>query len=98
MVENGRLIGGTVGTCISAIAIDVNNLQSIESIVGIVCTTLGAIVTIISAIVIPLIRWYKEAKKDGKITADEVEKAATIVKDGTEEVKKNLENKDKEDK
>lgn len=94
-MDNGRFIGGTVGTCISAIAIDVNNLQSIESIVGIICTSLGAIITIISAIIIPLIKWYKKAKEDKKLSADEVEELANTVKDGLEEVKKDLEDKDK---
>lgn len=56
MIENKRLLGGTIGTVISSLGINVENLQAVESIVAIVCTALGAIVTIISAIIIPTIR------------------------------------------
>lgn len=95
MIENKRLLGGGIGTIISALGINIENLQAVESIVAIICTSLGAIITIISAIIIPTIRWYKEAKKDGKISADEAIEGAETIKKGLEEVKKDLEDKDK---
>ena len=32
-------------------------------------------------------KWYKEAKKDGKITKEEIEEGAKIVSDGVSEIK-----------
>lgn len=49
-----QLTGGLIGTCISALGIDIANLQSIQSIVAIVCTAFGAIVTLITSVIIPL--------------------------------------------
>ena len=49
----------------------------------------GFILTLLSALVGIAYRiwhWYKDAKEDGKITADEVKKLGEIVKSGTDEV------------
>lgn len=43
-----------------------------------------------------IIGWYKEAKKDGKITEDEVQDAIDIVKDGAEDIKDSIDGR-KED-
>lgn len=90
MVDARTLVRGLFGTCISAAAIKVDDLQSIESITGIVCTSLGLLITLVSAVIIPLIKWYRESKKDGKIDAEEVEKLAETIQKGAEEVKKTL--------
>lgn len=50
---------------------------------------IGFILTLLSALVGIAYRiwhWYKDAKEDGKITADEVKKLGEIVKSGTDEV------------
>lgn len=53
------------------------------------------IIELVASIVVSLVliayrlwRWYKEAKKDGKITKDEIEEAVKIISDGTEEINK----------
>ena len=49
----------------------------------------GFILTLLSALVGIAYRiwhWYKDAKEDGKITADEIKKLGEIVKSGTDEV------------
>lgn len=56
MINTERFIGGSIGTAISAIGIDITNLQSVQSIVAIVCTVLGAVLTLISSLIIPLIK------------------------------------------
>lgn len=96
MVDYKQLTAGTIGTCVSAIAINVEDLGAVESIVGIVCTILGLVITIISCVVIPLIRWYRNAKKDGKISADEIEEGMNTLKDGLSQIKDKLENKEEE--
>ena len=97
MVNHESLVGGTVGTMISALAINVDNLRSIESIVAIVCTSLGLLITIITSLIIPLCKWYARSKKDGKISADEVVDGVETLKDGLQNLKNNLEEEHKEE-
>ena len=97
MVNHESLVGGTVGTMVSALSIDVNDLHSIESIVAIVCTVLGLLITIITSLIIPLCRWYAQSKKDGKISADEVGEGAETLKNGLQDIQNKLEDKSKED-
>lgn len=98
MVNHESLVGGTVGTMISALAINVDNLRSIESIVAITCTSLGLLITIVTSVIIPLCKWYARSKKDGKISADEVVEGAETLRDGLKDIQDKLENKEhKED-
>ena len=97
MVNHESLVGGTIGTMVSALSINVDNLHSIESIVAIVCTLLGLLITIISSLIIPLCRWYFESKKDGKISTDEVVEGAETLKNGLQDIQNKLEDKHKED-
>lgn len=98
MVNHESLVGGTVGTMISALAINVDNLRSIESIVAITCTSLGLLITIITSLIIPLAKWYARSKKDGKISADEVVDGVETLKDGLKDIQDKLEDKEhKED-
>ena len=97
MVNHEGLVGGTVGTMVSALSINVDNLHSIESIVAIVCTVLGLLITIITSVVIPLCRWYAESKKDGKIGADEVVEGTETLLKGLQDIQTKLEDKSKEE-
>lgn len=97
MVNHESLVGGTVGTMISALAINVDNLRSIESIVAIVCTSLGLLITIITSLIIPLVKWYARSKKDGKISADEVVDGVETLKDGLQNIKDKLDEEHKEE-
>lgn len=98
MVNHESLVGGTVGTMISALAINVDNLRSIESIVAITCTSLGLLITIITSLIVPLVKWYARSKKDGKISADEVVDGVETLRDGLKDIQDKLEDKEhKED-
>ena len=89
---NGKeFAGGVIGTSLSALgtALQVNEvLQTISLVI----TILGGLV---SLVLIPLLNWYRNAKKDGKIDVDEVKEAAKIVEDGTKQIKSQIEGKDK---
>lgn len=87
-----KLSCGTIGTILSAIGI--NSTQDVESITSIVCTILGLLITITSCIIIPVAKKIINAKKDGKIDADE----ATDIIDTLDEGLKKLEETKKEDK
>ena len=83
MMNSKDTIGAVTGNVLSLFGLSVS-MSELEALVGIICSVLGIIVTIISALVIPLVRKVKAAKADGKITADEAEDIAKTVKDGIE--------------
>lgn len=65
----GELIGGLVGTSTSAVGTALQTNDVLQTI-SLIITILGGIV---SLIVIPILTWYKNAKKDGKITQEEID-------------------------
>ena len=81
------LTGGITGALVSLAGM---NLETAEHWVNIGCAIVGVLIAIISGLIIPLLKWYKEAKKDGKIDADEIEQAIEITKDGLTEIEKNI--------
>ena len=89
---NGKEIaGGVIGTSLSALgtALQVNEvLQTISLII----TILGGIITFL---IIPLVNWHRNAKKDGKIDASEIKEASKIVEEGVTQIKSQVEGKDK---
>ena len=88
------LTGGITGALVSLAGM---NLETAEHWVNIGCAIVGVLIAIISGLIIPLLKWYKEAKKDGKITVDEIQDAVEITKDGLTEIEKNIkENNDNE--
>lgn len=88
---NKEVIGGIVGTGVSAVGTATQTNQVLQTI-SIVLTIVGTLITIIMA----LVNWWNNAKKDGKITKDEIKDAVDIIKDGTDSIQDTL--KDKEDK
>ena len=87
---NGKeLLGGLTGTSLSALgtALQVNEvLQTISLII----TILGALVSFVA---VPLLSWYSKAKKDGKITTEELIEGAKIVSDGAKKTQDVIEEK-----
>ena len=79
---NKEIISGTIGTTLSAIGTSLQTNEVLETI-SLIITIIGAL---ISFIVVPLINWYKHAKKDGKISTDELKEGVEIVKEGVEEI------------
>lgn len=85
-MKNEVLLGGA-GTALSVVgtALQVNDiLQTISLVI----TIAGGLV---SLVVVPLLSWYKNAKKDGKIDAEEIAEATKIAKDGIDELTKGKE-------
>ena len=88
------LTGGITGALVSLAGM---NLETAEHWVNIGCAIVGVLIAIVSGLVIPLLKWYKQAKQDGKIDVDEIEDAAEIVKDGLEKTVESIkENNDNE--
>ena len=92
-----ELIAGGIGTALGAVGTATQTNDVLETI-SLVITILGAL---ISFVLVPLINWHRSAKKDGKITLDELKDASKIAKDGLsqivdkrDEIKKGKKNKD----
>lgn len=73
-----ELIAGGVGTALSAAGTAAQTNEVLQTI-SLIITIIGAL---ISFIVVPLLNWYKSAKKDGKIDVEEIGDAANTLKDG----------------
>lgn len=86
-----ELITGGVGTALGVIG-TVTQTNEILQMVSLIITILGAIV---SMIVVPIMSWYIKAKKDGKITANEIKEGVEILDEG---IKKTQDKIDKEKK
>ena len=69
--------------------------REVLQIVSLVITIIGAV---ISMIVLPLLTWYKNAKKDGKIDKEEIKEGLDTLQNGIEGVKNTLDDKKKGDK
>ena len=85
-----ELIGGSIGTALSAVGTGLQTNDVLQTI-SLVITIIGGLITFI---IVPLINWYKNAKKDGKIDANELEEGVKIVIDGSEKIKGQVEDKD----
>lgn len=81
---------------ILGVALTPQELESVEHITAIICMIVGLLITIVCSIIIPLIKWWKNAKADGKITEDEIQEGIEIIENGINELKDKKE--DKEDK
>ena len=86
-------IGGIVGTSVTAVGTGLQTNELLQKI-SLILTILGSIITITMA----LTNWWKSAKKDGKITKEELKEGGKIVKDNIETLIDNLTKEDKEDK
>lgn len=92
MMRN-ELIGGSIGIALSAVGTGLQTNEVLQTI-SLVITIIGGLITFI---IVPLINWYKKAKKDGKITLDEAVKGADTLKEGLEKTKEALDEERKED-
>ena len=82
-----ELIGGSIGTALSAVGTGLQTNDVLQTI-SLVITIIGALITFI---VIPLWNWYKEAKKDGKVTKEELKEGVKIVSEGSQSIKDKIE-------
>lgn len=93
-MKYNELVAGTLATGISATGTALQTNELLQTI-SLIITIVGAI---ISMIVLPILSWYKNAKKDGKITTDEIKEGIDTLQGGLEGVKDTLDNKKGESK
>ena len=83
------LIGGGIGTALSAVGTGLQTNEVLQAI-SLVITIIGGLITFI---IMPIITWYKNAKKDGKIDADEITEGVKIITEGSEKLHNELDDK-----
>lgn len=89
MQEDGKLIGGMFGTAISAVGAGLS-VTELQAIVSMIATIIGLLITIITGVVIPVIKKWKKAKEDGKVTVDEAIDIIEAAKDGLDKAKEEI--------
>ena len=84
-MKNELTLGG-IGTALSAVgtALQVNELLQTISLV---ITIVGGF---ISLILVPILTWRKNAKKDGKITPEEAEEGAKTLEEGIKDFSEHI--------
>ena len=88
-----EFITGCVGTGLAILG-TATQLNEMLQTISLIITILGAIV---SFIIVPLLSWYRNSKKDGKITIDEAAKGAEAIKEGLDKTKEAIDKERKED-
>lgn len=89
MLMKNELISGSVGTALSAVGTGLQTNEILQTI-SLAITIIGGLITFI---IVPLLTWFKNAKKDGKIDKDEIKDAIDIVVEGSEKIKGEVEEK-----
>jgi hypothetical protein len=86
MTANDNNIAGAIcGNVMSFFGIAMSTTY-LSQIISIVCTVIGTIITIISALVIPIWKSIRKAKEDGRIDPDEVQDIIDVTKEGLDKI------------
>ena len=84
-----EVVGGIVGSSVSAVGTGLQTNEILQTI-SLVLTIVGTLITITMA----LMNWWRNAKKDGKITKEEIKDGVDIVVDGVKVIKDKIEDKE----
>ena len=88
---NKEVVGSIVGTSVTVVGTGLQTNEVLQAI-SIILTIIGTLITIAMAIT----NWWKNAKKDGKITKDEIKDGIDIIVGGVQDIQDKT--KDKEEK
>ena len=92
-MDTKELIAAFAGTGVSLAGTLAQTNEFLQTI-SIIITILGAIV---SFIVVPLLNWHRDAKKDGKVTYDELIDGLDKLQDGLKKTKEEADKMRKKD-
>lgn len=84
-VNDNNIAGAICGNVMSALGIAMSTTE-LSQIISIVCTVIGTIITIVSALVIPVWKAIRKAKEDGRIDPDEVQEIIDVTKEGLDKI------------
>ena len=92
MKNLSNAVVGTFGSLISPVGISISS-ETLDHIVSMICAVIGLLITTITCLIIPVIKWYKNAHKDGKIDVKELDDLSHILQDGKNEIDKHNQGK-----
>ena len=92
-MDSKELLAAFAGTGVSLAGTLAQTNEFLQTI-SIIITILGAIV---SFIVVPLLNWHRDAKKDGKVTYDELIDGLDKLQDGLKKTKEEADKMRKKD-
>lgn len=78
-IDKDALIGGLTGSLVSASGACIS-INEVGMLINIIVAVLGALITIVTSIIIPLIQWRKKAKEDGKVDDEELKELGELIK------------------
>ena len=90
-----NIVGNTLS--VFGVTLTPQTLENIEHVLAIICLIVGLLITITSSVLIPLIKWWKKAKEDGKIDEEEAKEGKNIFKRFIDILKNFFHKKDKEE-
>ena len=93
MIMKRELITGSIGTAFGVVG-TVTQTNEILQTISLIVTIIGAT---ISMIVVPIMSWHIRAKKDGKITEEEIKEGVEILNDGLDKVNDTIEDNTKKE-
>ena len=82
-------IAGGVGAALGVVGTATQINETLQTI-SLIITILGALV---SFVVVPLLNWFKDANKDGKITPDEISEGVETLQKGISKTQETIEKK-----
>lgn len=94
-IDKDALIGGLTGSVVSASGACIS-VNEVGMLINIIVAVLGALITLTTSVIIPLIQWRKNAKKDGKVDDEELKQLGELIKQSgktIEQVAKELKEK-----
>lgn len=80
---------GLFGSAVSCTGL-VISAEELDHYISIACAVLGVLITLVTTVIIPVWKWAIKAKKDGKITEEEVQELHDTlinIKENTEDNK-----------
>ena len=86
MMNDSKLLYGFLGTAISGVGASLS-VTELQAIISIIVTVLGFVISVLIPLVIKLVKWYKKAKKDGKIDEQELDELGQIINQGAKDIK-----------
>ena len=90
MDHSDKLLCGVVGTAISAAGTGLA-ISDVQAIISIIITIAGFIISVLIPLIMKLIHKIKEAKKDGKLSKEELDDITSTVKEIVDESSKVIE-------
>lgn len=81
-----KIIGGVVGET-AAIVGTITQTNEILQTISICITIAGGLVVLITTGIIPLVKWFKKAKEDGKIDDEEIKEGKNLFQKLIEAIK-----------